>query len=202
VLKKAFIVLGIFIFLLLLIKVNINHTIQGEKMKIENVDEWTKEIMYLTTLDVHNNEEDSRFGELLDMTDSGTDDKKVVRSLMKILFINDEIGWDETIYNNLGLVSYKLYYEVLFELMIYLDNDKGMFLGLYMLENYSGDVYTKEQWEEIYNIAWEKLDQVTIKRILEYYEKNSPYTDYDDYPFFEFKLLFERLIKEKYPNHE
>ncbi len=200
--KNIFVVLGIFIILLFLIKVNINHTIQGKNMKIENIDEWAKEIMYLTTLDVFTDKEDRRFGELLDMTDDGTNDKKVVRSLMKILFINDEIGWDETIYNNLGLVSYKLYYEVLFELMIYLNDDKGMFLGLYMLENYSGDVYTKEQWEEIYNIAWNKLDQATIKRILEYYEKDSPYTDYDHYPFPEFRLLFERLLKEKYTDHE
>ena len=199
--KKAFIVLGIFIFLLLFTKVDINHIIEGKKMKIENVDEWAKEIMYLTTLDVHNDEENSRFEKLLYMTDSGTDNKKIVRSLMKILFINDEIGWDETIYNNLGLVSYKLYYEVLFELMIYLRDDKGMFLGLYMLENYSGDIYTKEQWEEIYNIAWKRLDQDTIVRILEYYEEDGPYIDYDDYPFPEFKLLFERLLKEKYTNH-
>jgi hypothetical protein len=171
-------------------------------MKIENVDEWAKEITYLATLDVHSDEEGSRFIELLDMTENGTNDKKVVRTLMNILFINDGLGWDETIYGNLSLVSYKLYYEVLFEKMIYLDNDKGMFLGLYMLENYSGDVYTKKEWEEIYNIAWEKLDQATIKRTLEYYEKDSPYTHYDEYPFVEFKLLFERLLKEKYPNHE
>jgi len=171
-------------------------------MNIENIDEWAKEITYLASLDVHNDKENNRFGELLNMTDNGTNDKKVVRTLMKILFINDDIGWDETIYNNLGLVSYQLYYEVLFELMTHINDDKGMFLGLYMLENYSGDEYNKDQWQEIYNIAWKKLDQDTIKKILEYYEKDSPYTDYEHYPFIEFKLIFERLLNEKYINHE
>jgi len=194
----------IIIFLILFtVALYINSTTQGEEMKIANIDEWAKEITYLATLDVHTDEEIERFTKLIDMTDGGIDNKKVIRTLMKIPYINDDIGGQiETIYSNLGESNYKLYYEVLFELITYLDNDKGMFLGLYMLENYSGDIYTKEQWEEIYKIAWKYLDKDTLKRILKYYEKNSPYSDYEDYPFCEFKLLFERLIKEKYTNHE
>ena len=167
-------------------------------MKIKNIDEWAKEIIYLATLDVHSNEEEEQFSELIDMTDNGIDNKKVVKTLMMIPYINDDLGGQiETILNNLGEVDYKLYYEVLFELMPFRDNN-SMHWALYMLEKYSGDIYTEKEWEEIYNISWKRLDQDTLEQILKYYEKDGSHCNYDDYPFPEFKHLFIKLLKNKY----
>jgi len=156
---------------------------------------WGKEILNLTNLYVQTDKESDRFEELLDMAEHPKD-IKATKALMRCLLNDDMGGIQETFYGNLSTADYRLYYTVLFELTPdFIQTEKGKSLVLYMLQNYSGQEYTKEEWKTIFDLVKTLLSKKEIQELLIGYKDEQYYNE--DYPYPQFQKIFETLLKEK-----
>jgi hypothetical protein len=164
-------------------------------MSFKYDENWAKEILYLASK-TQSAKEAERFDELLDMAEH-PNDVKTVETLMRCL-MNDDMGEiAETFYGHLSNADFRLYYKGLFRLATeFLTRKHGRDRFLYLLENYSGQKYTPDEWQVIKELARKNLNKQILKDLLVGIEEEEVWEE-QGYPYHEFKKLFKELLREK-----
>ena len=191
---------------MLIVSVNVTYNIDFQKNKgiimnetsIENVNEWSNELLILTKNHASYEEYNGdRYIQVIEMGNNSKD-KKVIQTLMDCFQYEISDVIDQYILGTLSTINYKLYYETLFELIPKILKDNNSDVAVLLLCICNGEKFTLEQWNGIEKLSKKYLNNTIMQKLLKLMERNQYFTlESEDYPYPQFYQLFQKLLKEK-----
>ncbi|WP_320033434.1 hypothetical protein [Halarcobacter sp.] len=167
-------------------------------MSFRYTQEWANELLHLYNKQYDNTREEFyRINELLKIAE-GTNDVRVVRTLIECLSIEIE-GVDETVKNILNTISFQVYYEGLFSsLRLYIKawgEEFGLYFSSWLDEWYARELTQEELETVVFPLAKKYLTKEDMQNAINNIEESDML---GDSPIDEFYAFFNKELDAKW----